>query len=287
MSVFKKATKKESKLRLAIFGPSGGGKTKSALRIADGIVSKMGGRVAVIDSERGSASKYSNDHDFDVVEIGDEPTIANYCEMIKLANAENYSVIIIDSLSHGWQDLLAEVEQLAKLKYKGNTWSAWSEGTPKQKMLVDSILNSTHIIATMRSKTEWTTEKVNGKNRPVRVGLAPEQGKGIEYEFDMLMEINPEHYATIIKDRSGKYQDAEVHMPSEEFGGELYDWVTDGAKVTLKDSNPKMYDAFKKLGKEVYTPVLKKHGMKSLDDLANKSREIAGNIYNECNEAKV
>jgi hypothetical protein len=74
-----------------------------------------------------------------------------------------------------------------------------------------------HIIATMRVATEWSQEKdeKTGKTRPVRVGLKPEQGKGIEYEFDLVIEMSPEHIGTVIKDRTGKFQDAIIEKPDE------------------------------------------------------------------------
>jgi hypothetical protein len=224
--VFQKATKTQSKLRCAIFGPSGSGKTYSALRIATG----MGGKIAVIDTERGSASKYADRFNFDVSELL-ESTVDNLVNLI--GQAKGYDVLIIDSLSHSWQELLVEVDSLAKAKYKGNSWSAWSEGTPKQRSLINALLSfDGHIIASMRSKTEWQTESgSNGKSRPVRVGLAPEQGKGIEYEFDLLLEISPEHYANVIKDRTGKYQDKIIEKPGEDFGRELIEWLKDGKSL--------------------------------------------------------
>lgn len=101
-----------------------------------------------------------------------------------------------------WQDLLSEVDELAKAKYRGNTWSAWSEGTPKQKRLVREIQQFPgHIIVTMRASTEWNQEKdeKTGRIKPVRIGLKPEAGKGIEYEFDLLFEFNSDHYCNVIK----------------------------------------------------------------------------------------
>ena len=207
---FKKATKLHSKLIMAIFGPSGAGKTFTALSIAKG----LGNRTALIDTERGSASKYAGTFEFEVAELEDN-TIASYVTMIQNANG-HFDTLIIDSLSHGWKELLEQIDRIAKTKYRGNTWSAWSEGTPLQNKLVNAILGfKGHVIATMRSKTEWTTEKDErtGKIRPVRVGLSPEQGKGIEYEFDLLMEINPEHFGHVIKDRSGEFQDKIIEKP--------------------------------------------------------------------------
>ena len=61
--IFKRATKKNSKLRLGLIGPAGSGKTYTALTVAK----HLGGRVALVDSENGSASKYANLFDFDAV----------------------------------------------------------------------------------------------------------------------------------------------------------------------------------------------------------------------------
>lgn len=233
MSVFKKATKSQAKLRAAIFGPSGAGKTFSSLRIATGLAGKTG-RIAVIDTERGSAAKYADLFGFDVAEPSDK-TIESYVETIR--QAHGYDVLVIDSLSHAWAELLTEIDRLANAKFRGNTWSAWSEGTPKQRKLVDAILDFPgHVIATMRSKTEWqSTSDSNGKSRPVRVGLAPEQGKGIEYEFDVLFEISPEHVVHVIKDRSGRFQDKLIEKPSEQFGQELAAWLSDGLPAEAQE----------------------------------------------------
>jgi hypothetical protein len=227
---FKRATKQQAKLRCALFGPSGAGKTMSALRIAAG----LGGPVAFIDSEKGTASKYADRWTFDVLDL-EKRTIADYIDAIHAAGAAGYPVVCIDSISHAWQELLEEVDKLARAKYRGNTWSAWSEGTPKQRRFIDAIQGYPgHVIATIRSRTEWTTEDVNGKKQPVRVGLAPETGKGAEYEFDLLLEISQEHIARVIKDRTGKFQDKLIEKPDEDFGRELAAWLDEGAAPTPK-----------------------------------------------------
>lgn len=226
MGSFKKATKEAAKLRLALFGVSGSGKTYTALRIGTGLAGEKG-KIAVIDTERNSACKYSDRFNFDVCDAK-KPSIENLKMFID--EARSYDVLIIDSMTHAWLELLQEVEKLAKTKFGGNTWSAWSEGTPKQMSLVNALLDFPgHIIATMRVETNWTTT-INDKGKvvPVRVGEAPKQGKGIEYEFDMLMQISPEHDALVIKDRTGKYQDEVIQLPDEEFGKALGEWLQDG-----------------------------------------------------------
>lgn len=228
-TTFKPASKSQSKLRAAIYGPSGSGKTFTALSIAKGI----GGKIAVIDTEYGSASKYADRFTFDTINLK-VPTVENYQELIVAAGKLGYSVCVIDSMSHGWQELLDEMEKLTKSqKYAGNSFRAWGEITPKQRDFVQTILACPcHLIATMRSKTEWAMQTNDrGKQQPVRIGLAPEQGKGIEYEFDLLMVLSSDHFGTIEKDRTGHYQDRVIEKPGEMFGQELAAWLSDGKAV--------------------------------------------------------
>ena len=232
MAMFQRAEKRRAKLRLALFGPAGAGKTFTALSIAQGI----GGSIAVIDTEYGSSEKYGDRFSFDIAHSSN-PCIDEIVDIIQ--QAKDYDVLIIDSLSHAWQELLEDVNRIAKARYGGNTWAAWSDGTPKQKKLVRSMLSYPgHLAATMRSKTEWTIgEGKNGRSAPQRVGLAPEQGKGIEYEFDMLMELSPDHTVNVIKDRTGKFQDRIIEQPGAEFGQEIVQWLNEGAapRVTARD----------------------------------------------------
>ena len=150
--MFKKAEKSKSLLRAAMFGPSGAGKTYSALAIATGIAAEIKSRIALIDTERGSAAKYADKFDFDTVDLT-APKLENYSQLFGEAAKAGYKVLVIDSLSHGWQELLEEIEALAKAKYGGNTFRAWGEGTPKHREFVDALLRFPgHVIATMRSK---------------------------------------------------------------------------------------------------------------------------------------
>lgn len=269
--MFKKASKKGSKLRLALFGVSGSGKTFSALRIASG----LGQKIAVIDTERGSASKYADRFSFDVAEC-EKPTINNLKMIIN--QAKGYDVLIIDSLSHAWMELLQEVEQIAKARYGGNTWSAWSEGTPKQQGFIDSILNFPgHIIATMRVETNWTTmTNEKGKIVPVRIGEAPKQGKGMEYEFDMLIQLSQDHIAQVLKDRTGKYQDELIEKPGEEFGKELALWLDSDEYRQYAEEETKVPEAHQKEPKTSKKPKTEKPV--DLDKVEQKVDEDLGKL---------
>jgi hypothetical protein len=189
----------------------------------------MGVPVAVIDTESRSASKYADRFEFEVDNLK-EKTVEHYIASMNEAEKAGYKVLVIDSLSHAWRELTEEVDRIAQSSASRSTFSPWAKVNPKQKRFIDTILNYPgHIIATMRSKTEWVIgERKDGKTTIEKVGLAPEQGKGLEYEFDLLMEMDQKHFATITKDRTGKFQDETIEKPGEEFGVALYDWLASG-----------------------------------------------------------
>jgi hypothetical protein len=226
---FIKAERTKLFLRCALFGPSGGGKTMSALRMAKGIAEKMNVPFAVIDTEARSASKYADRFYFDVDNL-EKKTIDHYITSMGNAAKAGYKILVIDSLSHAWRELTEEVDRLTQASANKNSLLSWGKVGPKQKRLIEAILNYPgHLIVTMRSKTEWVIgHGKDGKTIPEKVGLAPEQGKGIEFEFDLLMELNQNHVATVSKDRTGKYQDECIEKPGEDFGVALYDWLQNG-----------------------------------------------------------
>jgi hypothetical protein len=230
---FVKATKKKAKLRLALGAPSGAGKTYTALEIATGLAGQHG-KIAVIDSEHGSASKYSDLFNFDTVDLEAPFTVQKYIDLLNFAGENNYDVLIMDSLTHAWDWLVGYVEQVARAKYRGNTFTAWSEGTPIQDQLIQALLSSPcHVIATVRTKNEYAVDQVNGKTKITRMGTKLKQREGFEYEFDMFMTGNIEHFFTVEKDRTGKYQDQIIEKPNRKFGEELKAWLDSGADVPV------------------------------------------------------
>lgn len=222
--------RKKAKLRLALTGPSGSGKTYGALEIAKG----LGGKTAVIDTEKGSASLYSDRFNFDVLELDPPFTPERFIEAIGAAQEAGYDNLIIDSITHEWSGsggCLELLDGLAKAKYRGNTWSAWSEITPRHNAFLDAILRSDlHIIATMRSKTETAqVDKGNGKKGVDKLGMKSEQRDGVEYEFTTVLDLNHEtHTAMASKDRTGLFSNAEVTQLNELTGKKLMDWLNDG-----------------------------------------------------------
>lgn len=228
---FEKAVRKKARLRLALTGPSGAGKTYGALRIAKGI----GGRIAVIDTEKGSASLYSHITDFDVLELAPPFSPERFQEAVQAAEESGYDVLIIDSITHEWSGpggCLELVDELAKAKYKGNSWSAWNEITPRHRAFLDALLRSRmHVIATMRSKTETAQTEENGRKKVIKLGMKSEQRDGVEYEFTTVLDIvHDGHYATPSKDRTGLFAGDPKRL-DENAGRQLLAWLESGADV--------------------------------------------------------
>jgi hypothetical protein len=232
-ATFKKATKKQSRLRMAIDGPSGSGKTFTGLTFACALAN--GGRVAVIDTERGSASKYADMFDFDVLEL-DNYHPQQYVDGIQAAEEAGYDVILIDSLSHAWEGeggVLDLHDQATKRQRTENSYTAWKDITPIHRKLVDAMLQSKcHIVATMRSKTEYVlVTNSQGKQEPKKVGMAPVQRQGMEYEFDIVADMDTDHNMIVSKSRCFAVADDVVNKPTSAWFQAVKTWLTDGAPV--------------------------------------------------------
>jgi KaiC/GvpD/RAD55 family RecA-like ATPase len=237
--VFKKATKTQSKLRMALYGVSGSGKTYSALAIAKG----LGGKVALIDTERGSASKYADLYDFDVLDMQPPYSPARYAEAIKAAEKEGYDILIIDSLTHAWSGeggALQMVDNAAKRSSSGNSYTAWRDVTPEHNRLIDAILQSTcHIIATMRSKAEYVLEEDSrGKKVPRKKAMAPIQRDGMEYEFDVVAEMDTDNNMIVQKTRCPALSGQVFAKPNGAVSDALKAWLVSGAPPATATTEP-------------------------------------------------
>ncbi|MEO1004551.1 MAG: ATP-binding protein [Cyanobacteria bacterium J06638_38] len=215
-NIFTKATKDKIKVRLALSGSSGSGKTYSALSVA----SHLATPIALIDTERGSSKKYADKFDFDVCELTDfHPS--RYIQSIQAAEQAGYGTIIIDSLSHSWY---WELDAAAS---KPNSFSGWKNVRPLERKLIDAIIGCrAHVIATMRTKTEWVVEKNDkGKAEPRKIGTTPVQTSSIEYEFDIAGEINQQHILTVTKSRCSALTDKTFLNPGQEIAVILNEWI--------------------------------------------------------------
>lgn len=230
---FKKAVREAAKLKLAITGPSGGGKTFSALRLATG----MGGKIALIDTENNSASLYSDRFQFDVLDMAPPFTHEKFIEAIRAAEGGGYDVLVIDSASHFWEGIL---EYKSRLDSRGgNSYSNWNEAGQKFKGIVDAVLQSRlHVICCMRSKMDYAQEKDDrGKTTIRKVGLAPIMRDGIQYEFTTVWDVDMSHNAQASKDRTGLFGDG-IEQITEAHGVKLLNWLKQAATPSQERIQP-------------------------------------------------
>lgn len=291
MGRFSKATKAQSRLRMALIGPAGSGKTMSALAIAANLV--PGGRVAVLDTEHGSASKYADKFDFDVDEMTTFDPRA-YIEGIQTAEAEGYDVLVIDSLSHEWigrGGALEMVDQAAARSRSGNTFTAWKEVTPLHNALIEAIVQCRcHLICTMRSKVDYVLEQnYQGKMEPKKVGMAPVQREGMDFEFDVVGDLDRDHRLIISKTRCEALDRAVIEKPGKQVADTLRVWLSDGApaaevpKATTcpPDLAARLHAAFAdaEVPEINRRAALAKRGVSRVEDLAEgDARELIGKI---------
>lgn len=236
-NLFRKAERKKAKLRLALCGPSGSGKTFSALKIAMG----LGGKIAMIDTEHHSGELYSHLTEYDVAPLASPYSPERYIELINQAERAGYDILIIDSLSHAWAGeggVLDMVDKAAKATRSQNSYTAWRNVTPEHNRLVDALLKSKmHIITTIRTKTDYeTSTDEKGKMKVQKVGLAPVQREGLDYEFTTVLDLSIEgHVASASKDRTEIF-DGKYIVPTPETGKLLLDWLNSGTEKPIEET---------------------------------------------------
>jgi len=255
---FSAATKEQSKARIALTGPTGSGKTYTALVIG----TTFAKRVALIDTEHGSASKYADEFTFDTLQLATfEP--ASLVDALAVAAHDGYEVVIVDSLSHFWSGtggMLEQVDNAAKRTGGGSSFAGWKEARPMERAMLEGLLAFPgHVIATMRTKTDYVVETdERGRKVPRKVGLKPEQREGIEYEFDIVGDLDYENALVVSKSRAKPLSGLVIRKPGTEFADSVLAWLNAGvpapsvadylAAATAPDAT---YDGLRALYQEV------------------------------------
>jgi hypothetical protein len=223
---FTKASRQATKLKIGVDGPSGSGKTMGALALADGIT--KGGRVAVADSENGSASLYADRYAFDTVALTDADP-KTYRAIIDAAVAAKYDALVIDSLTHAWQHVLNAKDDYDRANPKSNSFANWRKFAPLWEDLMQHILHAPiHIIATMRSKQAYEQVEKDGRKQVVKLGLQPQVRDGAEYEFGIVFSVNQAHRAEATKDRTALFADQMIDLTDAEVHASLVGWMNAG-----------------------------------------------------------
>ena len=233
--MFTPATREQAKARIALEGPSGSGKTYTALTLG----TTMADRVALIDTERGSASKYATGKAgrgfaFDTLQMHKyDPR--DLVAALAAAGQAGYGCIIVDSLSHFWMGsggMLELVDAIGKRSGAGGGFGGWKEARPYERAMIDALLAYPgHVIVTMRTKTEWLIDDSGPKKKISKIGTKVEQREGIEYEFDIVGDLDPENTLVVSKSRCPELTGAVINRPGQDMANTVMEWLADGTTV--------------------------------------------------------
>lgn len=265
-----------AKIKLALQGSSGSGKTYSSLLLANGLAMGKMEKVAIIDTENGSADLYSHLGKYNVVSMSPPYSPESYIEAIEICEAANMEVIVIDSLSHCW-DFLLDVHS----NMPGNSFTNWGKITPRQNAFVSRILQSkSHVIATMRVKQDYVLSQKNGKTVPEKVGLKAIQRNDVDYEFTIVFDIDMSHNAKASKDRTGLFIDKPEQVINPATGKKILAWCEEGAALKIDKVKQEiltcetleglrhLYKKYAVLGTEIYDLVIERK--KQLENTASQ-----------------
>lgn len=222
----RQSERKQAKIKLAIQGCAGSGKTYSSLLLAFGLTNQWR-NIAIIDSENGSADLYAHLGQYNVLNLNNNYSPENYIQAIEICEKAGMEVIIIDSLSQSWDFLLEYHSGLS-----GNSFTNWGKITPRQNALIQKILQSkAHVICTMRTKQDYVLNQKDGKFIPEKVGLKAVQRDGLDYEFTLVFDVDIKHFAVSSKDRTGLFMGKPEFIISELTGKRILDWCNSGVSV--------------------------------------------------------
>lgn len=224
MAGFQKAVREQIWTKTLLGGPSGCGKSYGALLLAKGLVSKTGGRIAYIGTEGSRDKYYSDEFDYDLLQLEDPFTPEKYIEAIDQAINGGYKVLIIDSISHEWKTL-NDIHD----KMPGNSFTNWGKLKSRHRAFQEKVLYSPiHVISTGRGKDEWVLEEKNGKQVPKKVGMGLVADKEISFDYTLSLTIQQDnHIASADKDNTHIW-DGRYEVITENDGVRLFNWANTG-----------------------------------------------------------
>ena len=246
----RQAHRKQAKIKLAIQGSSGSGKTYSALLLASGMT--VWPKIAVIDTENHSADLYAHLGEFNVLQLSKPFSPERYISAIEICEQAGMEVVIIDSITHEWEGSGGILDIHGNMP--GNTFTNWAKITPRHNAFVQKILESPcHIICTIRTKTDYVLSEKNGKMVPEKVGMKGITRDGMDYEFTIVFDLDLKHNATASKDRTGLFMDKPEGIITKEQGVRILQWCNKGTsleEVILKVNSATSIEQLRQLYKE-------------------------------------
>lgn len=278
-----KAERKKAKIKMALSGPPGSGKTMSALLLAYGLCNDWS-KIAVIDSENNSADLYAHLGDYLTLSISAPFTPERYTEALRVCEQAKVEVIIIDSISHEWEGLGGILNTHSGMN--GNSFTNWGKLTPRHSQFIQAILHSQkHIIATIRTKQDYVIVEKNGKSIPEKVGLKGIQRDGIDYDFTIVFDLDIKNHATSSKDRTSLFKGKPEFTITPDTGKMLLNWCNNTSTPFRIDAAKQRINECKSLRElfELYK-LYPAYQDELMDYFSSKRKEIEGPETNSITE---
>jgi hypothetical protein len=257
--ILQAATKVLKPLKVLSYGPTYSGKTLSSLYIAVGLVMKIRNcteeeaykHIVLIDTEFGRGALYNNIGLYNYLRIDPPYYTEKLVDLIEQLNQmEQVNVIIIDSLTHFWVKEGGILDQkAAKDKQGGNSYTNWQDFTAKFNKMIDTILSSPkHILTTARAKTDTAlVTGDNGKAAPKSYGLKPELRDNVEYDFDIVFNIDKQSHNLIV-DKGVPGLKPVYDIATTQVGQEIFNLFNAGA-VVLERNKEEIADSIRQIAK--------------------------------------
>ena len=214
----KPAVRSRVPLLIGIMGPSGGGKTYSALRLATGIARVAGGEIFMVDTESRRGLHYADTFRYRHVDFGAPFSPWDYLAVFQHCADKGARTVIVDSMSHeheGPGGVLemhqAEVERLSggnPEKVDKIKLLAWAVPKQARRRLLNSVLQlDLNVIFCFRAKDKLKIEK--GQD-PRSMGWMPIAGE--EFLFEMMVNFLLPPAAAGVPQWRGLTQDQEMFL---------------------------------------------------------------------------
>jgi len=220
MGLLKEAKHTQAFAKIGIYGFQGSGKTHTGILIAQGIAKAIGqNKIAFFDTETGSdwwADRLPGKTKLLVLKSS---TFADIMRVIRECEQEGIGVLVIDSVTHIWTDLIDEY--MRKKKKENLLFHDWKAIKGAWRKYARAFVNSkVHIIACGRAGFEYDMSNMaSGEIKKTGTKMKAEN----EFNFEPHLVIEMESVKTenglvnvahVLKDRSDKINGMSFKMPT-------------------------------------------------------------------------
>ncbi len=242
--MLQKASRKQMKAKIGIFGESASGKSLQALRVAQGLCGGLD-RVVVIDTENRLGihihrPEWNGEVPF-VIDVSTNYSPIKIVEALQECFKEGVDCVIIDTITSVYNHAGGMIEianSFRNAKGTKDTRAGWGEANGKYNALIEQIKNAPcHIIAVMRGVEKVVDEDLAGYGKSKKFAIEPQMKKEFIFDLQLSFLISRDtHLALAVKDNTELFSESTLYL-TEETGKQIKEWCNDGieSKSSLRE----------------------------------------------------